>query len=138
MTISARNKIAGSVASIKEGVVNASVIIETANGDKISSTITKESAKELGLAVGKEAIAVVKASEVMIGIGEMKISARNQIDCTVTDITEGMVNALVSLTAEGGSCLSSNISMAAVKELGIEKGSKVKAVIKATSVMVSV
>lgn len=53
---------------LTEGAVNTEVIIEIAGGQQIASIITKTSAQSLGLAVGKEAYAVVKASEVMIGI----------------------------------------------------------------------
>jgi len=49
-------------------VVNTEVIIEMPNGSEIVSTITRESAEKLGLAVGKEVYAVIKASNVMIAL----------------------------------------------------------------------
>ncbi len=68
MKISARNQIKGKIVKITEGAVNAEVIIEIAGGQQIASVITKTAVKSLGLAVGKEAYAIVKASEVMVGI----------------------------------------------------------------------
>ncbi len=67
MQISARNVLKGIVKSIEMGAVNAEVVIEIAPGKEISSIITKNSCQRLGLTVGKEAYAVIKASSVMIG-----------------------------------------------------------------------
>jgi molybdopterin-binding protein len=68
MKISARNMLKGKVKQIKPGVVNTEVVIELRGGSEIVSIITKESADKLGLAVGKEAYAIIKASNVMIGV----------------------------------------------------------------------
>ena len=68
MKISARNMIKGKVKQIKPGAVNTEVVIALPGGAEIVSIITKESADKLGLAVGKEAYAIIKASNVMIGI----------------------------------------------------------------------
>ena len=66
MKISARNILKGTVKSVAHGAVNNEVVIELQGGQEIVSIITKSSAESLGLAVGKEAYAVIKASEVMI------------------------------------------------------------------------
>ncbi len=68
MKISARNVLKGKVKQIKAGAVNTEVVIELPGGAEIVSIITKGSAAKLGLAVGKEAYAIIKASNVMIGI----------------------------------------------------------------------
>ena len=68
MKISARNILKGKIKQIKPGVVNTEVILELPGGPEIVSIITKESANKLGLAVGKEAYAIIKASNVMIGV----------------------------------------------------------------------
>jgi molybdopterin-binding protein len=56
------------VKQIKPGAVNTEVVIELPGGSEIVSIITKESADKLGLAVAKEAYAIIKATNVMIGI----------------------------------------------------------------------
>jgi molybdopterin-binding protein len=66
--ISARNQLAGTVRSIDVGAVNTKVTIELAGGQQVVSVITKESAANLGLAVGKTAYAIIKASDVMVGV----------------------------------------------------------------------
>ena len=68
MRISARNVLKGKIVQIKPGAVNSEVIVEIPGGAQIVSIITKESAENLGLAVGKPVYAVIKASSVMIGI----------------------------------------------------------------------
>ena len=68
MKISARNMLKGKVKQIKPGAVNTEVVIELPGGSEIASIITKESADKLGLTVGKEAYAIIKATNVIIGV----------------------------------------------------------------------
>jgi len=68
MKISARNMLKGRVKKIVTGAVNAEVTIELKNGEEIVSIITNSSVARLGLAEGKEAYAVIKASSVMIAV----------------------------------------------------------------------
>lgn len=68
MNISARNALKGKVLKVNDGAVNTEVIIELSGGDKVVSVISKESAKNLGLAPGKECYAVIKASNVMVAV----------------------------------------------------------------------
>jgi molybdopterin-binding protein len=68
MKISARNVLKGKVKSINHGAVNSEVIIEVAPGIEIASSITKKSAEGLDLTAGKTAYAVIKASNVMVGV----------------------------------------------------------------------
>jgi molybdopterin-binding protein len=67
MKISARNVLKGTVRSVEIGAVNVEVTVEIAPGLKMTSIITKKSCENLGLEVGKEALVIVKASNVMIG-----------------------------------------------------------------------
>jgi molybdopterin-binding protein len=68
MKTSARNQLKGTVKSVTHGAVNSEIVIALPGGIEIVSIITKSSAESLGLAVGKEAYAVIKASNVMIGV----------------------------------------------------------------------
>ena len=62
MNLSARNKLTGKVVSVDEGAVNAIVKLQIAEDMIITSTITIEAVKELGLVEGKEATAIVKVT----------------------------------------------------------------------------
>ena len=68
MKISARNTLKGTVKRIDPGAVNAEVTLELPGGLQIVSIITKKSVADLGLSVGKPAYAVIKASNVMVGV----------------------------------------------------------------------
>jgi molybdopterin-binding protein len=68
MKISARNVLKGKVRSVMHGAVNSEVVIELPGGVEVVSIITKASAESLGLAPGKTAYAVIKASSVMLAI----------------------------------------------------------------------
>jgi molybdopterin-binding protein len=68
MKISARNILTGTVKSVEHGAVNSEVVIQLPGGQEIVSIITKNSAEALGLSAGKEAYAVIKASEVIIAV----------------------------------------------------------------------
>jgi len=68
MKLSARNVLKGKVVKVTPGAVNSEIILELPGGAEVVSIITKESAQNLGLAPGKAAYAVIKASNVMIAI----------------------------------------------------------------------
>jgi molybdopterin-binding protein len=68
MKLSARNVLKGKVKQVKAGAVNTEVIVELPGKIEIVSIITKESATNLKLAKGKAVYAVIKASNVMIGV----------------------------------------------------------------------
>ena len=68
MKLSARNILKGKVVKVTPGAVNSEIVLELAGGAQIVAIITKQSADSLGLAVGKTAYAVIKASSVMIGV----------------------------------------------------------------------
>ncbi len=68
----------------------------------------------------------------------MKLSARNQFKGTVVEIQDGAVNGIVKLDIGGGNIISSVITMASIRELGLKVGGTAYAVIKASNVMVGV
>ena len=67
METSARNQLRGTVKSVTIGAVMAEVIVDV-NGIEIVAAITKDSAERLSLAQGTSAVAIIKATDVMIGI----------------------------------------------------------------------
>lgn len=68
--ISARNQFRGAVRSVKHGAVMSEVVIDIGGGHEIVSLISRSSAKRLKLRKGKTAIAVIKATEVIISTDE--------------------------------------------------------------------
>jgi molybdopterin-binding protein len=68
MKISARNQLPGTIKDIHKGATTAHVEIEIGGGMVIMASITNEAVDQLKLAKGQKAYAVIKASEVMVGI----------------------------------------------------------------------
>lgn len=67
MKLSARNQIRGKVTAIKEGAVEAQVTLDV-NGQPLVAVVTMDAVRDLGLAVGSDAIAVIKADHIIVGI----------------------------------------------------------------------
>jgi len=68
MKISARNILKGKIKKVEHGAVNTEVTIELSGGTEVTSVITKASAERLMLKVGSSAYAIIKASDVMVGV----------------------------------------------------------------------
>jgi molybdopterin-binding protein len=68
MKLSARNKLKGKILEVKKGATTAHVRLEIAPGQIVTASITNEAVEELGLKPGGAAIAVIKASDVMIAV----------------------------------------------------------------------
>jgi molybdate transport system regulatory protein len=140
MLTSARNQFVGEVTQANAGAVNDEIVIRLAGGQEIVATITHDSAARLGLVAGKKAIALVKASSVllMVDADVGKISARNAIEGTVSELKKGAVNADVTIAGAGGLAISAIITNASVDRLGLAVGKPAAAVFKASSVIVGV
>lgn len=67
MKLSARNQLPGKVVSVQEGAVEAVVKIDI-GGQQITSVVTIEAVKDLGLAAGSDVVAIIKADSVMLGV----------------------------------------------------------------------
>lgn len=140
MNVSARNVFTGKITALVDGAVNAEVELTMPGGDKIVAIVTEGSVKSLGLAIGKEAVAYVKAPWVMLlaGPGNVKFSARNQLAGTVGKLQKGAVNTEVAITLPGGTTVYSVVTNEAVLELGLKEGSAASALIKASHVILGV
>ncbi len=139
MKTSARNQFAGTVSALDIGPVSAEVTIALKSGDAITATLTSAAARRLKLKKGKEALALVKASAVVLvaDFAGWQLSARNQLAGTVSRIEKGAVSALVVLTLPGGMALSATITNDALEALGLQVGAPATAVFKAYSVLVA-
>ncbi|MGI6032575.1 MAG: TOBE domain-containing protein [Coriobacteriales bacterium] len=139
MKISARNQLKGTVKSVREGAVNAVVVICRNNHNPIKADITMEAVKDLGLKEGKEVTAVIKATNVMFANSKIEgISARNQIEGKIIKVQEGAVNGHVTIETSEGDHISGSITNEAIESLGLKEGGTAVAIIKATDVLVAV
>ncbi len=70
MKLSARNQLKGVIKSIEDGLITSKVVIDLGGGNEIVSIISKQAIKELELKPGKDAYAIVKSTEVIVGVDE--------------------------------------------------------------------
>ncbi|MGL6110316.1 MAG: TOBE domain-containing protein [Rubrivivax sp.] len=139
MKTSARNQFAGTVSALDIGPVSAEVTIALKSGDAITATLTSAAAKRLKLKKGKEALALVKASAVVLvsDFAGWQLSARNQLAGTVSRIEKGAVSSLVVLTLPGGGAITATLTNEGLDALGLKVGARATAVFKAYAVMVA-
>lgn len=139
---SARNHFAGRIARITKGAVNDEVELMLSGGDRIVATITRESTHALGLRKGGEAVALIKASWIIVGVDDedapLKLSARNCLRGVVSRITRGTVNSEVVMDLKGGASVVAIVTHGSAKSLKLVPGKPAMAIFKASSVILGV
>ncbi|WP_321789469.1 TOBE domain-containing protein [Paraburkholderia sp. J94] len=140
---SARNQLYGTVTALVRGAVNDEVSIALPGGQTLAAIVTRESAESLGLAVGADVVALVKASSVLLVAGgadgeAARLSTRNRLGGTVSALRRGEVNAEVRLELPGGVVIAAIVTDASVVALGLDVGVAATAAFKASSVLLGV
>ncbi len=140
MKVSARNIFSGTVTDIRKGAVNTEVTLTLNGGTPVAAIITNGSVVNLGLAVGKNAYANIKATSIMIGtdLHDAKISARNIMCGAISRIIEGPVSTDVEVEIGGGNTVSAIITHESAKSLGLREGGHACTIFKASSVILGV
>jgi molybdate transport system regulatory protein len=140
MKTSARNTLRGTVASIASDAVTTEIAVAVSPDSTIYALITKDSVRDLGLCVGRDAIVLVKASFVLIAPGDVApaLSARNCVRGTVNRCEFGAVNAEVVLDIGGGKTLAATITSHSAKMLGLQPGRPAWALFDASHVLLAI
>ena len=68
LRLSAANQLKGKITAVKEGAINAEIDVRTAGGENLSAIVTNGSVKNLALAVGNEVTAIIKATQIIVGV----------------------------------------------------------------------
>ncbi|MBT9549421.1 MAG: TOBE domain-containing protein [Hydrogenophaga sp.] len=137
MKTSARNQFAGPVSALRVGAVESEVTLRLGPSLALTATVTNGSAQNLGLAEGRDLLAFVKASSIVLMVDEegARISARNRFRGQVRQIHHGPVNAEVTLSLPGSHhVLTAVVTDPSVQRLGLAVGQPVTAIFKASSV----
>lgn len=139
MKTTARNQFPGIVKSVDLAPVSAQVVIALGAGPEIVATLTRAAVERLQLKVGMPAVALIKASAIVLvtDFEGYALSARNQFAGTVSRIERGAVTSLVILSAAGGFKITASVTNDAIDELGLKPGAAASAVFKAYAVMVA-
>ena len=136
VSTSARNQFVGQVALLRESKLSVEVVIALDAHVRIAAGVTSDSARALGLVVGSPVLALVKASSVMLGVGDGLItSARNHLSGTVSRVVAGPISAEVTLALAQGRSVTAGITRESLDRLGLAKGKPASALFKASSVI---
>ena len=140
MKVSARNTFSGTIVKVTKGAVNAEVILAMTGGDQIVASITNSSVETLALKEGVTAVALVKASWIILAkdLDSSKISTRNVLSGTIHNLQTGAVNSEVEVKLPGGTVLAVVITNGSVQRMQLTVGEQVSAAFKASSVILAV
>jgi molybdate transport system regulatory protein len=140
MKTSARNQYAGTITAIESGPVTTEVSIGIAGGHVLAATLTSASAKRMKLQKGQAALALIKASSVVLVTDSdgYVLSARNQLAGTVARVERGAVSTVVALALAGGEEVTATVTNDAADDLGLKVGQAATAIFKAYQVFVAV
>lgn len=135
---SARNQFGGRVAELTKGAVNSEVILDIGGGAQVVAIITNQSVDNLGLKIGAEAFALIKASNVIVAPGQgFKSSARNHFTGTINRCEQGAVNGEVVIELPGGKSVVAIITNESIRNLGLKVGDPATALVKASHIILA-
>ena len=140
MKTSARNALRGVVVAVTPGAVNSEVVLKIADGVEVVAIITRQSVADLDLAPGREAIALIKASSIILApVGEaLRTSARNRLTGVIDHREDGAVNSEITLVLDAGKVLTATITCESARELDLGAGQPAVALIKASQIILAV
>jgi len=141
MKVSARNQFTGTVSDVQTGAIYTEVSVQLKGGETtIKAMITKESAAALGIKPGIQAIALVKAPQIIIvtDFGGYRISARNQLQGKIAKLIKGAINTEVDIELKGGEQVTATVTNDSAETLGLQIEQTVTAVFKSSAVILAV
>jgi len=128
----ARNQFSGRVAEITRGEVKSEVSLDIGDGRRVVGMINNKSVDDLDLKVGTEALALIKASSVIVAPGRgFKSSARNQFTGLVSQCEPGAVNGVVIIELPDGKSIEALITNESIRTLELKIGDEATALVKA-------
>ncbi|MDR3087169.1 MAG: TOBE domain-containing protein [Azoarcus sp.] len=139
MKTSARNQFAGTVVGLIAGGVDYEVRLRLDESNEITAIITEASAENLGLAIGREVLALVKSSSVILGIDrDLRLTSSNRLWGRVNAVHPGPVNSEVTLALSAGRSVTAVVTDDSCKALGLAPGVEACAFFKSSSVILAV
>lgn len=134
---SARNVFRCTVTTVVLGPVNVEVVLSLAEGAEIVAVITRGSTDDLGIVVGREVMALVKSSFVVLATGETAptVSLRNRLKGIVSRRIDGAVNTDVTIDIGDGKSIAAVITRESADALGLSIGDPAWALFDAAHVI---
>lgn len=140
MKTSARNTYHGVISAVTNGPINCEVTLKISDATSLTVVITNKSTQSLGLAPGREAFALIKASTpiLMADCVGSRTSARNRICGEVASVDKGSVSADVVLDIGEGKTLSAIVTHDSIETMNVKPGDRLCALIKASQIILGV
>ncbi|WP_174875185.1 TOBE domain-containing protein [Vogesella oryzae] len=137
---SARNQLAGIIRRIDQGAVNDTLLIQLSGGQMLTAQVTRSSCEELGLRVGKQTVALIKASWLALATPDTagRIAVANRLSGHIGRLTAGAVNSEVIVQLAGGGTLCAIVDNDSIASLQLQSGSAVTALFSAQSVILGI
>lgn len=140
MKTSARNAFRCEITEIKRGPVSAEVILRLSETTTMAAIVTAESVENLGLTIGREVVALVKSTFLLLAPGREppRTSARNRLVGTVSRREDGPISTELVLDIDAGKTIVAIITRESAEELGLQVGDPACAMFKASHVILAV
>ena len=140
MKTSARNALRGVVETVTDGAVNAEVTLRVGEATRIVAIITRHSVEALGLEPGRDAIALIKSSFIILApeTPGLRTSARNALAGEVIAVEPGAVNSEITLALDQGKTLTATVTRGSAEGLDFAIGDRAVALIKASHIILAV
>lgn len=137
---SCRNQFYGKITAISSGGLDSEVAISLKGGEGIVATLDEQSVAALGLSVGSNVVALIKAPDILVvtDFGAYRLSARNQLQGIVSRLQRGAVTSEVVIELPGGDSIAAIITNKSCTALQLKTGMPATAVFKSNTVMLSV
>lgn len=138
MKLSAQNILQGTIGNIAKGAVNAEITMTIDNDTQIISIITNSALERLELAEGKQAMAIIKASSVLLcqELHDARLSTRNVMPGIIANIIKGAVNAEVDVAVSEGTTITAIITNGSADSMKLKQGDHACVAFKASSVLI--
>ncbi|WP_041795349.1 TOBE domain-containing protein [Pararhodospirillum photometricum] len=140
MKTSARNVFRCTVSHVIEGPVNAEVVLDLTRGQSLTAVVTEYSVRDLDLAPGREAYALIKSTFVIIareeGLG--RTSVRNRLHGVVLSRIDGSISSDIVLDLGDGKTVAAVITRESAEALDLQPGTRACALIKASHIILAV
>lgn len=139
MKTSMRNCIEGMIESVKSSLVNDEIILVTPGGERIAAINTNESTRELNLAPGVAAYALINPSWISLStdIVGLKVSSRNTFHGKISNIVDGKINTEIETTLPSGQIIIAVITRSSFLGLKLKVGQEIFLLVKASDVLLA-
>lgn len=140
MKTSARNAFRCLVAEVKRGPVNTEVVLRLSEAATMAAIITSESVDDLGIEVGREVMALIKSTFILLSPGHEppRTSARNQLVGTISRREDGPISSEIALDIGGGKTIFAVVTRDSADHLDLKLGDSACAMFKASHVILAV